>query len=80
MSHFAKRHYEAIAEAIQWAKKDVLFKEPDSSHKDMLDGIDLLRDHLVDMFKSDNGQFDKERFKFACEPGRNIKARTAHLS
>lgn len=80
MSYFAKRHYEAIAEAIQWAKKDAISKEPEESAADMLDGIDLLRDHLIDLFKSDNGQFDKERFRFACEPGRNVKARTAHLA
>lgn len=58
---FAKRHYEAIARVMQ------------SAH-----GHDwqTIREELSDLFKSDNSQFDRERFDRACIPGNNVMART----
>lgn len=61
MAHFAKRHYEAIAEVMQ------------STH-----GHDwqTIVDELSDMFAGDNVQFRRERFRAACIPGANVRART----
>ena len=65
---FAKRHYEAIATAIQEAQRraDILDR----------DGIAAVIDALGVMFKSDNGQFQWDRFKRACIPGANVRARS----
>ena len=72
LSRFAKRHYEAIAEAMQEAA-------PDSGKND----YDIMRDQwlntvgeLADMFARDNGQFIRDRFERACVPGANVRART----
>lgn len=44
-------------------------------------GVDQWRfvDCFVEFFKGDNPRFDESRFRFACQPGANVKARTAHL-
>jgi hypothetical protein len=63
MSRFAKRHYEAIATAIQEAA--------------LVPGNDVtsvIRE-LGAMFKSDNSAFDRDRFERACVPGANVRAR-----
>jgi hypothetical protein len=67
MAHFAKRHYEAIALAMQEARRRV-----NGSN----DPIAVVVDELADVFAGDNGQFKRERFKRACEPGANVRART----
>lgn len=36
-------------------------------------------DCFVEFFKGDNARFDEDRFRFACQLGANVKARTAHL-
>lgn len=66
---FAKRHYEAIATAIQEARRRV--EDGDNSH----DPIANVVDELSWLFKSDNGQFQWDRFKRACVPGANVRAR-----
>lgn len=76
MSHFQKRHYEALATAIQGATHDVRWREPEEDHTVMLDGIRLLTDHIVSTLKSDSGLFKEDRFRRACEPGANVRART----
>ena len=65
---FAKRHYEAIATAMQEARRrtDTLDRE----------GIAAVIDALGVLFKSDNAQFSWDRFKRACEPGANVRARS----
>jgi hypothetical protein len=67
MARFAKRHYEAIALAMQEARRRV-----NGSN----DPIAVVVDELADTFASDNGQFKRERFKRACEAGANVRART----
>ena len=67
-NHFAKRHYEAIATAIQEARRRAEFEGNDP--------IAAVIDELGWMFKSDNGQFKWDRFKRACIPGANVRART----
>ena len=63
---FAKRHYEAIAQAMQDARR-----RANGSN----DPIAVVVDELADTFASDNGMFKRERFKRACEPGANVRAR-----
>ncbi len=63
---FAKRHYEAIATAMQEARRSV-----NGSN----DPIAVVVDELADVFASDSGQFKRERFKRACEIGANVRAR-----
>jgi len=66
-SHFQKRHYEAIALAMQEARRRV-----NGSN----DPIAVVVDELADVFASDNGQFKRDRFMRACEPGANVRARS----
>ena len=66
-SKFAKRHYEAIALAMQEARRHV-----NGSN----DPIAVVVDELADVFAGDNGMFKRERFKRACEQGANVRARS----
>jgi hypothetical protein len=81
LSRFAKRHYEAIAEAMQSAHPQ--------EHPELYDGatsgnaIGRLQwtvgvKALADMFAADNSQFKRERFISACQPGANVRARTRY--
>jgi hypothetical protein len=63
---FAKRHYEAIATAIQEARRSV-----NGSN----DPIAVVIEELADVFARDNGMFKRERFIGACVPGANVRAR-----
>jgi hypothetical protein len=72
LPRFAKRHYEAVAEALQEAA-------PDSGKNDYT----IKRDQwlntvgeLADMFKRDSGHFIRDRFERACVPGANVRARS----
>jgi len=67
---FAKRHYEAIATAIQEARRRA--SDGDNNH----DPITNVVDELCWLFRSDNGQFSRDRFYRACEPGANVRARS----
>ncbi len=60
---FAKRHYEAIAEAIQEARR-----RANGSY----DPITVVVDEIADTFAGDNGMFKRDRFIRACEPGANV--------
>ena len=66
---FAKRHYESIALAMQEAMRVAIM--PGDVHC-----VRMVIDELADVFAADNGQFKRERFINACEPGANVKART----
>ena len=77
MSIFAKRHYEAIALVMQEAIREINFAgDLDGSAQQMWNSV---CDELADTFKRDNGNFDRARFKHACLPGSNVRAKTAHL-
>jgi len=69
LPHFYKRHYEAIALAMQSAKNEAFS-----------DGQDEMVDHVIkllaDRLASDNCNFQRNRFIGACEPGANVRART----
>jgi hypothetical protein len=61
---FAKRHYEAIALAMQ-----------DARRLPTNDQWQCVVNCLADVFARDNGQFQRDRFISACEPGANVRAR-----
>jgi hypothetical protein len=65
---FAKRHYGAIAQAMQDARFHL--------RNTALDQWLCVVNCLADVFAADNGRFKRERFKRACEPGTNVRARS----
>ena len=67
---FSKRHYEAIALAMQDAKP--LPNWDANKHTQW----DVCVSRLADAFGRDNGLFKRERFLAACQPGANVRART----
>jgi hypothetical protein len=67
-NQFAKRHYEAIALAMQEAKRT-------AQNDRELKGVIYAVLELADVFASDNGEFKRERFIAACQPGANVRAR-----
>lgn len=69
-SKFQQRHYEAIAEVMQDARE--LTHDADSGRI----ALNRMENLLVDLFRSDNYNFMPERFRAACQPGANVKART----
>lgn len=71
MSHFNKRHYEAVALAIQEAAKF-------SNSAEMVSGVYRAATELAGTFQRDNSQFNRERFMAACYPGANVKLRTRY--
>ena len=68
LPHFQKRHYEAIALAMQASH---VLGNPAQRNQ-----WESVRNELADMFARDNGQFKRDRFMYACEPGANVRART----
>jgi hypothetical protein len=68
LPHFQKRHYEAIALAMQ----DARFHLRSSA----LDQWKCVVNCLADVFARDNGEFKRARFTRACQPGANVRART----
>src|SRR5262249_40517609 len=71
---FSKRHYEAIALAMQEAKP--LPSWCANKHAQWTVTVA----HLANMFGRDNGRFNRERFEAACEPGANVKLRTRYAA
>jgi hypothetical protein len=68
LSRFAKRHYEAIAEAMQEARAHL--------RCDAINQHECVIGMLADMFAADNARFQRERFVNACQPGANVRARS----
>jgi hypothetical protein len=69
MSVFAKRHYEAIALAMQAARCGFADCDP------QWEGIEIAIAELRRAFRRDSNRFDGERFERACVPGANVRAR-----
>ena len=65
---FAKRHYEAIALAMQHAH---VIGDPAKRNQ-----WESVRNELADLFARDNGMFKRDRLMHACEPGANVRARS----
>lgn len=57
-----RKHIEAIVAAIRKARQDIIEKEPQESHADMLDGSALTVEHIGDALRRLNPAFDRERF------------------
>lgn len=76
MTTFAKRHYEAVARALQDARRLNLV----GGHEQAVaaDQWRRVRDTLADTFARDNGSFNRDRFARACEPGANVRARSSN--
>ena len=70
-NRLAKRHYEAIATAIQEARRRA--SDGDNNHDYSITNV---VDELCWLFRSDNGQFSRDRFYRACVPGANVRARS----
>jgi hypothetical protein len=69
-SKFAKRHYEAIAAEMQ------ILHQVWSGNPDTEQCVEDVVNTLAHAFKRDNFGFDSERFKRACLPGANVRARS----
>ena len=54
-NHFERRHYRKIADVIKATREDG-------------GDISALTNRLMSLFKSDNHNFDRDRFSEACEP------------
>jgi len=65
---FAKRHYEAIAQAMQDARTHL--------RSDAVNQQECVIHCLADMLAADNPEFKRARFERACEPGANVRARS----
>lgn len=85
MSRFQQRHYEAIAEVLQevrdrLARQYVNLPEDDwdvSNSRSSADAaINLVEFFLIESFSRDNYLFQPERFRKACVPGANVRARS----
>ena len=74
MAHkFAKRHYEAIALAMQDVDPSRFTSTDDPERR--VQHAAIVR-ALTDLFAGDNGQFKRDRFVRACQPGANVRARS----
>jgi hypothetical protein len=72
---FSKRHFEVIAAKLQRTK-------PQTEWNDLAGAAALTqwecdRNALADLFAMGNGNFDRDRFIRACEPGANVPERPA---
>jgi hypothetical protein len=65
---FCKRHYEAIAQAMQ----DAQLNQPEEAKR----GVARAVGTLADLFARDNDLFKRDRFERACMPGANVRARS----
>jgi hypothetical protein len=76
MSIFSKRHYEAVALALQ-----AIHPGSDDTTIDYDARLEMwkdTRDELAQTFCRDNSRFQAERFRAACEPNANVKLRTRY--
>lgn len=74
MSKFQQRHYEAIAEVLQASTEWV--ESWSGARPERLATIKLVENQLVSLFSDDNHLFQERRFRAACVPGANVKARS----
>ena len=65
---FCRRHYQAIAQAMQDARMHL--------RSDAINQQECIINTLADMFASDNPEFKRDRFVRACESGANMRARS----
>ncbi len=75
MSHFNKRHYEAIALVCQGYREHIEHFQTAAQRRAFQAEIE---GRLADMFARDNALFKRDRFLAACLPGANGKLRTRY--
>lgn len=73
MSTFNKTGYEKVAKAMQRARERGFM----DTNEHAVAAWEHIRDELEAMFSVDNSAFKRDRFREACLPGRNVRARTA---
>jgi len=66
---FQKRHYEAVAQALQRCQLETVWS-PEAT-----EGFIRVQMALITLFRHDNGHFYTDRFERACQPGANVSAR-----
>ena len=64
----SRKDYERAAEIAQFCVGDEEGETAAAIHASVVDSF-------VELFKGDNGRFDEDRFRRACVPGANVKAR-----
>ena len=64
MPKFQQRHYEAIADTLQ------------SCEPYCRDGFEIVVQKFANMLENDNPKFGRTRFKNACQPGANVRAKS----
>jgi hypothetical protein len=69
MTMFSQRHYEAIATTMQECRREFEGLQQAASV------LNFVEAELAALFKSDNVKFKPERFRAACVPGANVRAR-----
>jgi hypothetical protein len=69
-----KKDYERAAEIVQ-GMRDGIAHTGTSAHAVDCNRIDGAEYAFVALFACDNPRFDKTRFRAACVPGANVKAR-----
>jgi hypothetical protein len=57
-----RKDYILIAAALQAARADIIAKENEVSHRDLLDGVNYATEFLADALGRDNPRFDVSRF------------------
>jgi hypothetical protein len=70
MAQFSKRHYQAIAQAMQNAKEAA-----DLESHDVAMAFVIIETAIGDVFVDDNSLFNRALFLQACQPGANVRAR-----
>lgn len=69
MTHFNKRHYQAIAAATQRTIRTR------TNNSENVAGVWQLVSEMADLFETDNSLFKRDLFLQACQPGANVRAR-----
>lgn len=76
MSMFTRRHYRAIALAMQDTKPEPGFGTCEAERNRELDQWTYTCAILECMFDADNPRFNWDWFEQACAPGANVRKRT----
>jgi hypothetical protein len=79
MSDFNKRHYEAIALALQHSQPELGFGTCDAERGRERDTWLNVLAELANTFARDNGRFNRDRFEAACVRGANVRLRTNYI-
>jgi hypothetical protein len=62
---FQKRHYEAVADALQEARRFCRYSVDECQQAAILRGVRLVEDELMRTFRRDKARFSPDRFEKA---------------